>query len=170
MKSASGVESISVGILPRSSSAELISSLITNSPAEVMSSPTTNSKICICISPTAIASKVIVPILAIPSADVKPSGIINVTSTFCASTVPWLNTVTLKDTVSPGYTLSSSPGANVILDAKSNIAISNSSPSLSSSSPPVLSTTSSTFGSLLGSLSGVESKSGALLPSGSSAD
>ena len=146
--------------------------MITNSPAVVISSPTTNSKTCIVISPGANGpAKVIVPILAMPSTDVKPSGIINVTSIFDADTVPWLNTVTLKETVSPGYTLSSSPSANVIFDAKSNIETSTSSISKSSSSLTPSSLISSfSVGSLFGSLSATESTSSGLSPFSSSAD
>ena len=139
-----------------------------NSPAEVISSETTNSKICIVISPGANGpAKLIVPIFAIPSTDVKPSGIINVTSIFSADTVPWLNTVTLKETVSPGYTLSSSPGAKVMFDAKSNISTSIGSISLSSSSPFSPSIALSVVGSLSGSLSATLSISSGLSPKSS---
>ena len=142
--------------------------MIISSPAVAISSETTNSKICISISPAGIGpSNVIVPIFAIPSTDVKPSGIINVISTFSADTFPWLNTVTLKETVSPGYTLSSSPGANVMFDAKSNIETSIGSISLSSSSPPALSISSFTVVSLSGSLSATLSISSGFSPKSS---
>ena len=63
----------------------------------------------------------------------------------------------MNDTVSPGYTLSSSPGANVIFEAKSKISTSIGSISLSSSSPPSLSIASFSVVSLPGLSSGVES-------------
>ena len=106
-----------------------------NSTASVTSESTVNSSTRISIPPAATASNVIVPMFGIPSTDVKPSGIIRVTSISSALTVPWLNTDTLNSTVSPGYTLSSSPAFNVILEARSNISKSSSSKSASSSSP-----------------------------------
>ena len=81
-----------------------------------------------------------------------------------------MNTVTLNETVSPGNTLSSSPSANVIFDAKSNISTSISSISLSSSSlAPSSFISSFSVGSLVGSSSDTESISSGDSPFSSSA-
>ena len=90
-----------------------------------------------------------------------------------AGTLPWLNTSILNVTVSPGYTLESSPAAKVFLNAKSKISRNTFSGSLSSSSPFSLSTVSSVFesttppASFVKLSSGVESISVGLSPNSS---